>query len=143
MVVVSTGRSLGLQNVLLAMRQLFPSEASSMRTDCMYGAGKSGNKTPTDADAARQRDKSRVTCWRCGQRGHVQRDCPKKNSSSSASDGALLAQTVEGEAPGVSTSPVATHGRAGNVLSVVGHVPDWLATDYPAICLVGSQVVLS
>ena len=129
MVVASTGRFLGSQNIVLAMQQLFRSEASSIRADCMYGAGKPGNKTPTDADATRHRDKSRVPCWRRGQRGHVQCDCPKKNSSSSASDGAFLMQSVENEAVGVSPSLVATDRGAGNVQFVVGHLTESLVTD--------------
>ena len=73
MVVTSTGRSLQLQSVLVAIPQLFPGN-STQRVDVMYGAGRTSGKTPTENVNATT--SKRVTCWRCGQHGHIQRDCP-------------------------------------------------------------------
>ena len=53
-VVASTGRTLNLSNVLVAMRQLFPSSAQLDRVDVLYGAGKDTRmRTPTQKAGAR------------------------------------------------------------------------------------------
>ena len=79
MVVASTGRSLQLQSILVAIRQLFPG-TSTQRVDVMYGAGRASGKTPTEN--VNGTTSKCVTCLRCGQCGHIQGDCPQKATGS-------------------------------------------------------------
>ena len=79
MVMASTGRSLQLPNILLVIGQLFPEGSPMQRADVLFGAGRIPTKTPTkNGGAPKGGGSKRVTCWHGGERGHVQRDCPKK-----------------------------------------------------------------
>ena len=136
MVVASTGRSLQLQSVLVAIRQLFPGN-SAQRVDVMYGAGPTSVKTPTEnVNGATSK---LVTRWRCGQRGHIQRDCPQKPSGSASASPTFLAHSApqdSGEAVVPTVEAQTSTTPAGNVLSVVGCGVDEPAGGYPGICFV-------
>ena len=136
MVVASTGRSLQLQSVLVAIWQLFPG-TSTQRVDVMYGAGRASGKTQTEN--VNGTTSKRVTCWRCRQRGHVQRDCPEKATGSASASPTFLAHSAaqdsgEAKVPNVETQASTT--PAGNVLSVVGFGIDEPAGRYPGVCFV-------
>ena len=78
----------------------------------MFGAEterRGNNETPTGNKASAQSG-SRVTCWKCGKRGHVQRDCPEKTTSAST----LMAQEASTEEEGSSHAvPTAENKFAG------------------------------
>ena len=98
MVVASTGRSLVFSQLLVAIGQLFLGGYTSRPINCTFGAGaqrRGNNKTPTGKKAGTPGG-SRVTCWKCGKRGHVQFDCPQKATSAST----LMAQDASTEEEG-------------------------------------------
>ena len=132
MVVATTGRTLNVSNVLVAMRQLFPGSAQQDRVDVLYGAGEdTRTKTSTEKAGAR------VTCWKCGQKGHVQRECPMKSQKSSTPVSVFVAQgssnpEQHGEEHG--DQPVATDVPNHTALTVVGHDVGLGDSLYPGVC---------
>ena len=124
MVVASTGRSLVFSQVLVAIRQLFPGGSTWRPIDCMFGAEarrRGNNKTPTGNKAGKPSG-SRVTCWKCGKRGHVQRDFSEATTSAST----LMAQDASTEEEGSSRAVPAAENKSDGagmreVFSMVGH----------------------
>ena len=146
MLVASTGWSLVFSQVLVAIRQLFPGGSTSRPIDCMFGAEaqrRGNNKTPTGNKASTQSG-SRVTCWKCGKRGHVQRDCPEKTTSAST----LMAQEASTEEEGSSRAVPTAENKSGGagmreVFSVVGHDTTVDLFHNPGVCLMAQSDPLS
>ena len=146
MVVASTGRSLVFSQVLIAIRQLFPGRSTSNSINCMFGAEaqrRGNNKTPTGNEAGTAGG-SRVTCWKCAKRGHVQCDCPEKTMSAST----LMAQDASSEEEGLSRTVPAAENKSGGagmreVLSVVGHDTTVDLFHNPGVCLMAQSGQLS
>ena len=146
MFVASTGRSLVFSQVLVAVRQLFLGASTSRPIDCMFGAEaqrRGNNKTPTGNKASAQSG-SRVTCWKCGERGHVQRDCPEKTTSAST----LMAQEASTEEEGSSRAVLTAENKSGGagmreVFSVVGHDTTAHLFHNPGVCLMAQSGPLS
>ena len=146
MVVASTGRWLVFSQVLVAIRQLFPGGSTSRPIKCMFGAEaqrRGNNKTPT-GNKARTRSGSQVTCWKCGKRGHVQRDCPEKTTSAST----LMTQQASTDDEGSSRAVPTAENKSGGagmrqVFSVVGHDTTVDLFHNPGVCLMAQSGPLS
>ena len=114
------------------MRQLFPGSAQLDRVDVLYGAGKdTRTKTPTEKAGAR------LTCWKCSQKGHLQRDCPMKSQKSSTPASVFVAQgSLNPEQRGEERGdlPVATDVPNHSALTVVGHDVGLGDSVYPGVC---------
>ena len=111
MAVASRGRSLVFSQVLVAIRPLFPGGSTSRAIYCMFGADaqrRRNNKTPTGNKAGTPGG-SRVTSWKCGKRGHVQRDSPEKTTSAST----LMVQDASAEGEGSSRAVYASESKSG------------------------------
>ena len=124
MAVASTGRSLVFLQVLVAIRTPFLGGSTSRPIDCMFGAEtqRQGNNKTRTGNKDGTPGGSRVTCWKCGKRGHVQRDCSEKTTSAST----LIAQDASTEEEGSSRAVPAAENKSGGagmreVFSVVGH----------------------
>ena len=79
--------------------------------DCMLGAEaqrRGNNKTPTGNEASTPSG-SRVTSWKCGKRGHVQRDCPEKTTSGLT----LMAQEASTDEEGSSRAVPTAENKSG------------------------------
>ena len=146
MVVASTGRSLVFSQVFVAIRQLFPGGSASRPIDCMFGAEaqqRVNNKTPTGKKAGAPGG-SRVTCWKCGKCGHVQRDCPEKTTSAST----LMAQDASTAEEGSSQAVPPAETKSGGagmreVFLVVGHDTTADMFHSPGVCLMAQSDQLS
>ena len=101
------------------------------------------NKTPTGNKVDAQSG-SRVTCSKCGKRGHVQRDCPEKTTSAST----LMAQEAPTEEEGSSRAVPTAESKSGGagmreVFSVVGHDTAADLFHNPGVCLMAQSGSLS
>ena len=112
----------------------------------MFGAEaqrRGKNKTPTGNKASTQSG-SRVTCWKCERRRHVQRDCPEKTTSAST----LMAQEASTEEEGSSRAVPTAENKSGGagmreVFSVVGHDTAADLFHNPGVCLMAQSGPLS
>ena len=146
MVVASKGWSLVFSQVWVAIQQLFPGGSTSRPIDCMFGAEaqrRGNNKTPTGNKASTPSG-SRVTCWKCGKRGHVQRHCPEKTTSAST----LMAQQASTEEEGFSRAAPTAESKSGGagmreVFLVVGHDTTVNLFHNRGVCLMAQSGPLS
>ena len=112
----------------------------------MFGAEaqRRGNNQTLTGNKAGTPGGSQVTCWKCGKRGHVQRDCPEKTTYAST----LMAQDASTEDEGASRVVPAAENKSGGagmreVLSVVGHDTTVDLFQKPGVCLMARSGPLS
>ena len=141
MVVASTSQSLVFSQVLVAIRQLFQSPSTSRPIYCMFGLEaqrRLNNKTPTGNKVSAQSG-SRVTCWKCGKRGHVQRDCPEKRTSALT----LMAQEASTDEEGSSRAmPTAENKSGGAGIRVGWSLHNTRSVFLPCFAVFGTLLVL-